>query len=87
MDPQLLARAREALAARQAATLRPSSRYTRPRSNCCGGSRVTGTVDERSEAAAQPATLVAFREGRVARMRQFRSREEALAAATAEEAR
>jgi ketosteroid isomerase-like protein len=44
-------------------------------------------VGECPEPGVQPATLVTFREGKVVRMRQFLSREKALAAATAEEVR
>lgn len=45
-----------------------------------------GKVGEGPEAGTRPATLVTFREGKVVRMRQFRSREEALAAASGEPA-
>ena len=46
----------------------------------------SGTVSEGPEAGTQPATLVTFREGKVVRMRQLGSREEALAAASGEPA-
>ena len=45
-----------------------------------------GMVTEGPEAGTRPATLVTFREGKVVSLRQFRSRSEALAAASGEPA-
>jgi ketosteroid isomerase-like protein len=41
----------------------------------------TATVEDGREAGFRPATVVSFRDGRVVSMRQYRSRDEALAAA------